>query len=47
MKELMKLAYLEWKSNPAEATKEIIGSILLLGTMGFIFYWALWIVCPC
>ena len=47
MKELLKLAYQEWKQDPTEGTKEIIFGTLFLGMLGFMLYFSLWIVCPC
>ena len=47
MTELFKLCWKEIKKDPVNSLKEIIGGSLLLGTMMYIFYVLLWIVCPC
>ena len=47
MIELIKLAWQEIKEDPKRGLTELIGGTILIGTMAFIFYWALWIVCPC
>ncbi len=47
MIDLFKACWKDIKKDPVNSTKEIIGSTIALGTMMYIFYVLIWIVCPC